>query len=300
MSALPLIIYVLICSKFKDRIIVQAWCKYKPFAFFYKDPLVHNNWGDDLNYYFMGQVIGKKILIYPNSTISRLIALKRYSFIGSILHFPLKNVIICGSGIRSEQQKDAIEGIPNHINFVRGPLTYQSLIKNGIECPKKYGDPALILPLYYTPKKKTKRWKIGLIPHYRDFQNEIVQNNLLNQPEDILIIKMRGYTIWTDVIDDICSCDVVCSSSLHGIIVSEAYGIPNHWVYLSDYPCESKFKYLDFYYSIGKYDIQPSRIKNNEDLRSLWQYRLKWQRANYDCKAILSNLFLEFQQKNYI
>ncbi len=53
---------------------------------------------------------------------------------------------------------------------VRGPLTRQFLMDMGIDCPKIYGDPALLLPKLFPEFKKsenpTKEYII--IPHHSD------------------------------------------------------------------------------------------------------------------------------------
>ncbi|MFQ8823549.1 MAG: polysaccharide pyruvyl transferase family protein [[Ruminococcus] lactaris] len=41
---------------------------------------------------------------------------------------------------------------------------------------------------------------------------------------------MSKYENWTDIIDLICSCKMVLSESLHGLIVAESYSIPSVWV----------------------------------------------------------------------
>ena len=46
--------------------------------------------------------------------------------------------------------------------------------------------------------------------------------NLYNYP-DILVIDLSNYRHWHDIIDQICSCQAILSSSLHGLIIAEAY-----------------------------------------------------------------------------
>ena len=47
-----------------------------------------------------------------------------------------------------------------------------------------------------------------------------------------------------DVINKITSCDVIATSSLHGAIVAQSFGIP--WVRLYAEPTKDDFKWLDF------------------------------------------------------
>lgn len=55
------------------------------------------------------------------------------------------------------------------------------------------------------------------------------------------------------VVDAIVSCDKVITSSLHAIILADAYGIPS--ALYRGLNKRVDFKYLDYYYSTGRYDI---------------------------------------------
>ena len=73
----------------------------------------------------------------------------------------MDNTIIYGSGAITSNPD--IKGRPVKVLSVRGPLTRDVLIKNGIDCPAVYGDPALLLPLVYKPQIKNNE-RIGIIP----------------------------------------------------------------------------------------------------------------------------------------
>ena len=128
------------------------------------------------------------------------------------------------------------------IRAVRGPETRRILLKMGINCPEVYGDPAVLLPLFYKPKLLEKK-KYVIIPHYSRYNEYSKYNNV-----------MSTFTKnWREFINNLCSADLVISSSLHGIILSEAYGIP--CVMLDTTPSTDITKYKDWYYSTGRYDF---------------------------------------------
>ena len=66
------------------------------------------------------------------------------------------------------------------------------------------------------------------------------------------IISMKTSDI-EGLVDDILSCEVILSSSLHGIIFSHAYGVPAYHVQFTDFFKNGNFKFTDYYSSfLGK------------------------------------------------
>ena len=74
--------------------------------------------------------------------------------IGSIIFYGFQEATIWGSGLLHEAKKFRTPKIYKlDIRAVRGPMTRDSLIKNGFSVPEIYGDPAILMPLFYTPRK---------------------------------------------------------------------------------------------------------------------------------------------------
>lgn len=244
-----------------------------------------NNWGDDLNKYFFEYVTNKKIINYPFSKTILIRKIKTFSLIGSIVTFyDLDGKVVYGSGIMNPNR--TIRNKPSKIISVRGPETRRVLLERGIKCPEHYGDPALLLPLFYVPKKK-KINKGGLILNMGTGNDELMPVlNIINDM-NLVRIDMRDYQNWTDVIDEICSCDYILSESLHGLIVAETYGIPNVWVEFKDHPDYWNFKFEDYYGSIGKEEhiIKLQDLVNTKTIKSKIN---KWEKGNIDYKKLLS------------
>ena len=241
----------------------------------------NNNWGDDINKFFFEYASDVHVINLPFSKMLFMNNIDKYSLIGSILSFyKLDGKIVYGSGVMDP--KAIIRGIPKKIISVRGPETRKVLLENGIACPPNYGDPALLLPCFYKPLIR-KVGKGGLILNMGtevaqpSFIKDIVNNHNLE------VISMTQYTKWTDIIDRICSCDYIISESLHGLIVSETYGIPNVWVEFSNHPDYWEFKYKDYYESIGK-DEKIIHIESADDFESVKPSITKWEKGkiNYD------------------
>lgn len=175
-----------------------------------------------------------------------------FSICGSVLQHTNKNSIVWGSGFISHQS--ILKEVPRRIYAVRGVLTRNKLVHLGIECPDAIGDPALLLPKYYTPKRDIK-YKLGIIPHYTELVISTIEN--VRNPK----IKIIDITKPVEqFIDEVNQCECVVSSSLHGLIVCDAYQIPNGWIKLSNMIAGQDFKYFDYFSSIGRMDTKSFKV----------------------------------------
>ncbi|MCQ2217135.1 MAG: polysaccharide pyruvyl transferase family protein [Paludibacteraceae bacterium] len=220
--------------------------------------LVHNNWGDDLNYFILNHVTSKPIVNYHHTYLFNT---SNYIVIGSVIEQYLNAYsIVWGAGVIFGEKQ--LNCRPQKILAVRGPKTRQYLLSQGIDCPEIYGDPALLLPYIYKSKVE-KKYKVGIIPHHTELKLPIIRE--LEQ-SGYRIINMKKYEKWTDIIDQINECEYIFSSSLHGLIVSDAYKVPNQWVKFSVIYKENDFKFEDYYMSVGKESISPLKIEVAADL----------------------------------
>lgn len=214
------------------------------------------NWGDDLNRYLVEAISGKKVV----HARCQLLRKKYYLCIGSILQWHTsKYSEVWGSGLIEPSDVQSC----NRIHAVRGPLTRKELIRQGYDCPEVYGDPALLLPRFYQPKGDKKKYKLGLICHYKEKNTDIIAK--LTKNPDIHFIDVMNYGKITDFIEEIHSCEYIISSSLHGCIVSDTYGIPNLWCRFTSYKAEgNNFKFHDYYESVNKGHIKDPYIFSEE------------------------------------
>lgn len=128
---------------------------------------------------------------------------------------------------------------------VRGPLTREYVMKLGHKCPKVYGDPAILMPMIYKPEVE-KCHEYAIIPQY------VTEKRIREKYPNELIISMNTND-YKSVITQIVSCKKIITSSLHGVILAEAYGVPAVWYRgLGE---KVDFKYMDYYYSTGRRDI---------------------------------------------
>lgn len=253
------------------------------FIFFDGWKVVRRNWGDDINYFFLHKLWRKEIVNYDHSSLSHRLKKDNYMVIGSSLTLLCNSeTIVWGAGI-IDDTKD-LPTHPKKVLAVRGPLTRQYLLDKGIECPAIYGDPALLVPKVYYPSIE-KRYKLGIIPHYSDYDSPLLDK--LKQDPDVLFIKMEGYHKWTDVVDMILSCESIASSSLHGLILSEAYQIPNCWIEIKGKLLGGHFKFHDFFLSIGRDRLFPLQITSETTKESLREATKSWSAGHIDLEPLI-------------
>jgi pyruvyltransferase len=182
---------------------------------------------------------------------------EHYFMIGSILQRCTSQTIIWGSGLISENAR--CSEIPKKVLAVRGPLTRKKLIEQGIECPEVYGDPALLLPEIYPDPNKVKKYKLGIIPHFKDKKDPWLKEQF-SADAAIRIIDIQNKNPFK-VVDEMLSCEKIVSSSLHGLIIADAYRIPSVWVEF-EHPFEDgHFKFQDYFMSVGRSVRGPVKFK---------------------------------------
>lgn len=259
----------------------------------YGKKLRKNNWGDDLNKVFFEYVTNQKFIFVPYNRFLSNNKDIHYSLIGSIIGFyNLDSTIIYGSGIIRPSVN--IVGKPLNIISVRGPKTRSVLLNKGIECPERYGDPALLLPVFYKPTIK-KLNQICIIPHMgTDLYkvNKWVDKNR-QYFEGVSIIDMHSYSDWREVINQISKSTYVISESLHGLIVAETYGIPSVWVEFVEHKEHWSFKFEDFYCSIGKYHEASIKLYLDNDINNIFNAVKGWKVGNINYDEMLKDFPFE-------
>lgn len=182
---------------------------------------------------------------------------------GSILSSATKNSIIWGSGFISKNSRrpDITCG---RVRAVRGRLSLERLKKQyGWMEDVPLGDPGSLLPRVY-PRRANAQYRFGVIPHYVDKAHPFLDFCKANGA--LIIDPQRDVT---DVLDDIFQCDKIFSSSLHGLILSDAYGIKNRWIELSEKVIGNRFKFHDYYSSRLTSQVNPEIIESNFEVSEI-------------------------------
>lgn len=209
--------------------------------YYYKeDPFI--NFGDFLSHKVVERLVGKPLKIcpkHPPETEPKLLA------IGSILWFARQNDVIWGSGVNGKRLKvGEFRFTDLDVRSVRGPLTRSFLQKNfNITCPEIYGDPALLLPCLFPEfkRKQNPSYEYLVIVHYLDRKQF---------PKDPSGHIVHATDNWMEIMAKILDSKFVISSTLHGIVVAEAFGIPARLLRISD--AEPLIKYQDYYFGTNR------------------------------------------------
>lgn len=259
------------------------------------------NFGDELSPYLISKLTGRPInqILIPSSghdyfykAISQIyhkviplkyipLLIKQYFIqefiagIGSIISILNKSSChVWGSGIIKIDDKIN----PAHFHAVRGKYTQIRLNELNLSVPSALGDPSLLLPIVYKPQIN-KTHKIGIIPHhihYNDVSMKIKDHNVkvINLLDDI-----------ETIIDEINKCEYIISTSLHGIIVPQAYGIPSLWFTYDEKPLfGDNIKFYDYFSSVGIVEYLPFKLipeqLNKDVIINLFKKYSKYSKIN--------------------
>jgi hypothetical protein len=201
----------------------------------------------------------------------------KYFVCGSIVAFSGPACTVWGSGIMNRD--DAVSPAARFL-AVRGPRTRARALAGGADCPMVYGDPALLLPRLHAPPAAPRRGP-GLVAHYAD-RPGLDESWVTSQGLRLIDIQQSIEA----VIDQVAGCEWVMSSSLHGLIVAHAYGVPALWVRLRDLPSGDGSKFADHYEGLGAAVPTPQSLRTHEslDLRAL--ERMAWCPSQVDTEAL--------------
>jgi pyruvyltransferase len=207
---------------------------------------------------------------------------------GSILeHLPEDYAgIILGAGLlRSNSARSFPKAT---ILAVRGELTRQRT-----HAPQDVvlGDPGLLVSQIFKGAAE-KCYPVGIIPHYVDRKDPRIASIHRRYQRETHIIDVQRDP--RKVFHDISQCEVILSSSLHGVIVADALGIPNAWLYLSDKVIGGSFKFDDYNSSLHVKRV-PLCLSGDEKLTDLIKQVETPPSTIPMVKNDLHHLFLAFQ-----
>lgn len=202
------------------------------------------NFGDALSPIMVALLTGMTPVRVPTkSKATRLAA------VGTIAHgFELGETWFWGTGCSKYVNPSAsLEErvpfkLPENTKFVvtatRGPVSEALIAGETGHKPGVYGDPVWLLPRFYRPQVERK-WKLGVVLHL----SELADRSFVATPREALLrhvvpeeLRDQVHLITTctpisasalgEKIDEFLQCERIVSTSLHGMVIAESYGIP--------------------------------------------------------------------------
>ncbi|WFM69997.1 polysaccharide pyruvyl transferase family protein [Halomonas sp. CKK8] len=196
------------------------------------------NVGDLLNEYLLPKISGKNIVKVKTTMLPHLRA------VGSVIGSSSPHSHVWGSGsIDGKTPSRKLD--KKKIYALRGKKTRELISRSfNFELGQvPLGDPAILMPMFYYPRISPSD-NIGIVPHFSD--EKILEHYFNNKKiANVKIIRVGQHP--EKFVSDILSCKYILSSSLHGLILADTYGIPNRWIRLSDKLLGGSYKFIDYY-----------------------------------------------------
>lgn len=198
------------------------------------------NVGDLLNLFLIPRISGKPVFKSHTHRFNHLAA------IGSLIEGVGPKTFVWGAGsINGSGPVRSID--PDKVFALRGVKTLQLLQKEyHIDNDLPLGDPGLLMPLFFNPRSN-QDVDVGIIPHHTEktITTELILRVSKLRECRISVIDVRQNP--EDFIKELKRCKFVLSSSLHGLVLADAYGIPNRWIQMSGQLIGQRWKFEDYY-----------------------------------------------------
>lgn len=203
--------------------------------------------GNTLNSDLFGIGSGLKGLFFSNNIKRRLIQ------VGASMY--KSKVHVWGTGFLNDEEK--LPGLirkNTYFHAVRGKLSklkIEKKLNKSLDIPT--GDGGILASLLINSANE-KKYRIGIIPHFREQDHPLV-NQIMEHYKDSKFINLKEDPL--SVIQDISDCELILSSSLHGLIVADSFHIPNLHITLSDKLLGDGFKFKDYYSNYNNVNYAP-------------------------------------------
>lgn len=183
--------------------------------------------------------------------------------VGSILEHADESFsgTVLGSGFIFEHSR--MELPHARVLSVRGVLTRERL---GVRHRSALlGDPGLLAPLLL-PAQPPKRYVVGIVPQHVNLNPSYLPAITAKHRQSIRVIDVMNDP--RTVVEAMAECEHILSASLHGLVVADALGIPSGWIAEKSL-LGGRFKFDDYYSSLGLQNLNPVRLQGDETLSQL-------------------------------
>lgn len=205
------------------------------------------NFGDALNPIILKKLFGKEAIWSPLETAELVGAGSCLQWVAKAVRKNPHEMHVWGTGYIFDEEPAVESRLVTH-HAIRGQYSKEYGHLN----EAVLGDPGVLSPLLFN-KTIPKRYKVGIVPHLWNM-NDTELKKTKDLDLNVSIIDVTRPPL--EVIEKIAACEFIFSSSLHGLIVADSFGIPNQWVTFDRIPFGSDWKFND-YYSIYNLKSKP-------------------------------------------
>ncbi|RVU03275.1 hypothetical protein EOE18_16820 [Novosphingobium umbonatum] len=227
-----------------------------PMRYFLRIP----NFGDLLNPLIVKALSGRESCWVGRDDIPHLMA------IGSLMAGASVNSHVWGTGV---MHPDIGLGSAHarNIHALRGPHSLMALRKSGTTLGDvPLGDPAILAPrLLGMSASSDPRHAVGVVAHYVDRQKPAIRCILAQDG----VADLNVHDDPLSLIRTMAECKVVVSSSLHGLILAEALGLPSLWIKAGQDIIGDDFKFSDWFATTSNPQIVPYNLSERERIEAL-------------------------------
>ena len=212
--------------------------------------MTDHNIGDGLSPLIV-ELVGKRDVVWASPEECEMAA------IGSIAEVILEArrnspIVTWGSGFIGDGP--TLRHTPLEVAALRGP---KSAARLGLDGDVPLGDPGLLASLLMRRRPATRR-AVGIVPHYADLDLPIIEA-WTSTPGTVISPRLPVM----EFLEAVASCELILSSSLHGLIVADSLGVANHWTRLSGRLTGHSFKFRDYLRCLGRSE-EPTTLPTPE------------------------------------
>jgi hypothetical protein len=190
----------------------------------------HPNFGDDMTPWLLPK--------YGVLPLHRMPRQAHLAGAGSILEFlPAEySGAIWGSGLMNEERHPLPEA---RTLALRGHLTRQLVGARGVVA---LGDPGILASRHVS--RPAMRWDVGLVPHghHREHADFLALAHMGDSRVKVINVHQPAVR----AVREIASCRAIVTTSLHGLVTADSFGIPALWSTLEPPLGGGDFKFRDY------------------------------------------------------
>ena len=235
------------------------------------------NFGDELSGVLLRLITNQHVRIYSEGRSARLLA------VGSIVDLSTPGDVIWSTGVKNvpstqvERERLAAKVKGSVITAMRGPRSRDAILNVTADDPSRvpavYGDGALLLPLFFPQLihhsiDPAPQMQVLVLPHYHEHAYTVTalasfHHSGVFDPYALKLVSIMD--AWPLLLRAITSADLVIASSLHGVIVAEAFGVPARY-WRTPASQEPLHKYNDYYEGTDRVGPMPYATSLHEAL----------------------------------